>query len=289
MNRVSELRPKATLLKHGKNYAEFIIENITPAIANSIRRAVLSEVPTLAIDEVVFLENSTAMFDEVIAHRLALIPLYIDKETYKVLKECYWEGKREECTLLFTLEVEALGEPRVIYSSDLKYEGPLSSILPENIKVDIRPVSDKIPIIKLERGQKLILEAYAKMGIGKDHAKWQPVSSSTYKYKPVIKLLNPVCNKDCKKCISVCPKGVFGIEDGKLKIIDPLSCTLCRACEEACPDYIKVRWDERTIIFKVETHGTLPLIEILSTAVESLERKLDELTEKLKNLVRAKV
>lgn len=280
--RLSELKPKVTLLKRENNYAELMIENITPAIANSIRRAVLSEVPTLAIDEVVFLENNTAMFDEVIAHRLALIPLYIDRETYKVLKECYWDGKRDECTLLFTLEVEAIGESRVVYSGDLKYEGPLSSMLPKEVKVEVRPVNEKIPIIKLERGQKLVLEAYAKMGLGKDHAKWQPVSVSAYKYKPIIKLIDPTCKGEYEKCASVCPKGVFEVRSGELKVVNPMACTLCKACEEACPHSIKVRWDERTMIFKIETNGTLPLTEILCTAIESLERKLDELIEKVK-------
>ena len=274
-------RPKVTLLKKEGNYVEFLVEGISPSIANSIRRAILSEVPTLAIDEVVFLENSTVLFDEILAHRLALIPLYVDRETYEVLKECYWEGKRDECTMLFTLEVEAFDGPLTVYSKDLKYEGPLSQALPKEVKIEVRPVSDKIPIVKLSKGHRLVLEAYARMGVGKDHAKWQPVSLSAYKYKPVIKVLDPTCNGKYEACASVCPRGVFDVKEGKLRVVNPLACTLCKACEEACPDSIRVRWDEESIIFRVESVGVLPLDEIISTAIQCLERKLDELMAKV--------
>ncbi len=152
----------------------FILSDVSPAFANAIRRIMISEVPVMAIDDVMILENNSVMYDEILAHRLGLIPVTTDLG-YNLPEECSCQSELgcERCRASFSLEVEASDPVEVVYSSHLKPENP-----------EVRPVSDKIPIVKLAQGQKLKLEAYARLGRGKAHAKWQPVSAATYNYDP---------------------------------------------------------------------------------------------------------
>src|SRR6266566_1928069 len=74
---------------------------------------------------------------------------------------------------------EASDPVEVVYTSNLKPENP-----------EVKPVSDKVPIVKLAQGQRIKLEAYARLGRGRDHAKWQPASACTYSYDPKAKTFN---------------------------------------------------------------------------------------------------
>ncbi|HIP75315.1 MAG TPA: DNA-directed RNA polymerase subunit D, partial [Thermococcus paralvinellae] len=66
---------KIKILEKGEDAVRFILEGVDTAFANALRRTIIGEVPTFAIDEVEFYENDSALFDEIIAHRLAMIPL----------------------------------------------------------------------------------------------------------------------------------------------------------------------------------------------------------------------
>lgn len=267
--------PALKFLRLDENYAEFLLENASPALANSIRRAIISDVPVLAIDEVAIIENSSVMFDEILAHRLGLVPLKVDAATYEALLNCYEEGKVDECVVGFSLEVEA-ERSMTVYSGHLKlYMSPeLLKVLPT---VDIKPVSELIPIVKLVKGQRVILEAYAKMGVGRDHAKWQPVSVSAYKNKPRITILRN--GDEALKCAESCPRGVLAVENGKLVVRNEWECNLCRSCEEACPDVISVGWDDTTFLFRVEGVGMIPVRLALRVALQRLARRVERLVE----------
>ena len=158
----------------------FVLSDVSHAFANALRRIILSEVPVMAIDDVMILENNSVMYDEILAHRLGLIPITTD-QTYNLPEECTCKSELgcEKCRASFSLEIEASDPVEVVYSSHLKPENP-----------DVKPVSDKIPIVKLTRGQRLKLEAYARLGRGKLHAKWQPASACTYSYDEKSKTFN---------------------------------------------------------------------------------------------------
>ncbi len=140
------------------------------AYANAIRRIAISEVPTMAIDDVVILENSSVMFDELVSHRLGLIPLKTDLDRYNLPEDCDCKNALgcPKCRVLLVLDAEATDRILTVSSGDLISEDPES-----------KPVSDIIPIVKLAPGQKIKLEAYARLGKGSEHAKWQPTSVST--------------------------------------------------------------------------------------------------------------
>jgi DNA-directed RNA polymerase subunit D len=146
--------------------------NIPRQYVNSLRRLAISEVPTLAIDDVVVLENSSVMHDEAVAHRLGLIPLRTDPGRFVMPLDCDCKSTLgcSKCRVLLVLDAEANEKTMVVTSGELVSEDEM-----------VKPVSKDIPIIVLTPNQKLKFEAYARLGIGKDHAKWQPTSAAVVK------------------------------------------------------------------------------------------------------------
>lgn len=136
---------------------------------NAIRRLSINEVPTLAIDDVVILENSSVMHDEAVAHRLGLIPLRTDLHRFVLPHDCDCNSTLgcSKCRVLLSMDSEANDKTKVVTSGDLVSEDEV-----------VKPISTAIPIIVLAPAQKIKFEAYARLGFGKDHAKWQPTSAS---------------------------------------------------------------------------------------------------------------
>ncbi|MFB3889036.1 MAG: DNA-directed RNA polymerase subunit D, partial [Candidatus Bathyarchaeia archaeon] len=157
---------KIEVLEKDATNLRVVVREADVPLMNALRRIALAEVPSMAIDEVVMIENSSILQDEMIAHRLGLIPLKTDLDTYNLPEEC--ECKSEfgcpQCRVTLTLNAESAEGTRVVYSGELVSENP-----------SVVPVTEKVPIMKLAKGQKLKLEAYARLGRGKVHAKWQPV------------------------------------------------------------------------------------------------------------------
>ena len=81
------------VLSKDQQKVTFILEGINPVIANTIRRYVINYVPTMAVEEVTFQKNSSALYDEMLAHRLGLIPLESDLKSYNLPEECKCGGK----------------------------------------------------------------------------------------------------------------------------------------------------------------------------------------------------
>ena len=146
--------------------------NVPRQYVNAIRRLSISEIPTLAIDDVVILENSSVMHDEAIAHRLGLIPLRTDLDRFVMPHDCDCKSTLgcSKCRVLLVLDSEANEKTKVVNSGELLSEDEL-----------VKPVSKDIPIVVLAPSQKLKFEAYARLGVGKDHAKWQPTSAAIVK------------------------------------------------------------------------------------------------------------
>jgi DNA-directed RNA polymerase subunit D len=118
------------------------------------------------------LENSSVMHDEAVAHRLGLIPLRTDPGRFVMPHECDCKSTLgcSKCRVLLVLDSESTDKTKVVTSGELVSEDEL-----------VKPVSKDIPIIVLAPNQKLKFEAYARLGTGKDHAKWQPTSAAVVK------------------------------------------------------------------------------------------------------------
>jgi len=251
------------------------IEGADTPFVNALRRIMLSEVPSMAIDEVVVIENSSMLHDEILAHRLGLIPLKTDLDTYNLPEECPCKSEFgcNLCRVALTLEAEAKENTTTVYSRDLHSENP-----------DIIPVSDKIPIAKLAPDQKIKLEAYARLGKGKDHAKWQPVSNCTYRYMPKIRIDERRCDV-CEECVEICPKRVLVSAEKRIEVRNINECTLCQDCVDACPKKppaIQIEWDKSTFILDIESTGALPVERIMLEALNIIDRKSEEFVKQLK-------
>ncbi len=247
---------------------QFLLEDVTPGFANALRRTVLSEVPSMAIDEVIIVENSSSFYDEYIAHRLGLIPLKTNLKRYKVPERK--EDLTPENTVRLTLEVTCKREEQMVYSGDLKPVDPF-----------VEPVNMKIPIVKLKKGQKLVLEAIARLGRGKEHAKWQPVSTVSYSYLPIVDINLQKCT-GCSKCVDECPVGILEVMDGKARVKNIYECLICKSCEENCTEgSIKVRYNPKSFIFSLESTGALSAEEIIEEAINILINKLNNFKNKL--------
>jgi DNA-directed RNA polymerase subunit D len=268
------------VVEEKENTLRFLLAETNHAYANALRRAMIAEVPAMAIEDVVIVENTSVLYDEVIAHRLGLIPLKTDLDAYIPREECDCKSELgcNKCTASFTLEAEAAVEPIMVYSSDLKSE------------TDVTPVSGNIPIVKLGASQKLRLELYARLGRGVEHAKWQPVSACAYKYLPKIKL-NPDNLANPEEVIRICPTDVYVRDpESRIMVRDELACTLCMECvgkahpvDSKKPPPVKVEGDESSFIFYVESTGALPPRTIVSEAAKVLDKKasaLDDLVRK---------
>jgi len=230
----------------------------------------------MAIDDVVVIENSSMLHDEILSHRLGFIPLKTDLDSYNLPEECSCKSELgcNLCRVTMTLDIEAEGTGRTVYSGDLVSENP-----------NIVPVSDRIPIVKLAPDQRLKLESYARLGKGGKHAKWQPVSMCAYKHFPMVKINEKECDS-CGKCVDVCPKRVLSVPEGskKLELRNVIDCTVCRDCVDVCPKSppaIEVAWDKDVFVMDIESTGAVAVDRILSEAVKILDRKFESFVEQL--------
>jgi len=263
------------ILEKTDEFMRFIVSGVNAPFVNALRRIILTEVPTMAIDEIVILENSSILNDEILAHRMGFIPLKTDLDSYNLPEECTCESELgcNLCRANLTLEAEATDKKTTVYSGQLKPENP-----------DIAPVSDKIPLVKLAPEQRVNLEAYARLGKGKKHAKWQPVSMCTYMYLPEVKIDSERCDA-CGKCVKVCPEEIFIETAEGIKTQNEIECTLCMDCTDACPQdpsAVEISWDKKAFIFKIESTGALPVERIVIEAVKILDKKVKDFSNQLK-------
>jgi len=266
---------KMEILEKNDTNFRVVIKDADVALMNALRRIALAEVPCMAIEEVVMIENSSILQDEIIAHRLGLTPLKTDLDTYSLPEDCECQSEFgcPKCRVTLTLDAEAKEGTRTVYSGEIVSENP-----------EIIPVSDKIPIIKLAKNQKLKLEAYARLGRGKVHAKWQPVSMCAYKYYPKITTPPEKCG-ECQKCVDICPKKVLSFKEEKVDVRDLLECNLCMDCVEACPKKpspLKIEWEKNAFILNIESTGGLPPERVLMEATKTLGKQLNEVEELIK-------
>ncbi|KAL8714811.1 MAG: hypothetical protein Q9220_001324 [cf. Caloplaca sp. 1 TL-2023] len=221
--------------------SSFSLIGIDASIANAFRRILLAEVPTLAI-EYVFVHNNTSIVqDEVLAHRLGLVPLtgnpaglrWLHQYRKPTDEDPEGSGVQDNNTIVLKLKVECTkaddydeltknGEedPRILYKNAHVYAKDLEYVVSgrqdtyfageENA---IKSVHPEILLAKMRPGQCIDMEMHCIKGIGADHAKFSPVATASYRLLPTITITKPIVGNDARKFARCFPKGVIGLEE----------------------------------------------------------------------------
>ncbi|QLD87353.1 DNA-directed RNA polymerase subunit D [Natronomonas halophila] len=227
--------------------ARFLVRGVSPAFANGIRRAMVADVPTLSIDTVRVIENSSVMFDEQIALRLGLIPLSTPDD--------YEPGD----TVTLAIDVEG---PDTAYSGDLVSSDD-----------KVQPAEENVPIIELKEGQRLELEADAELGLGKDHAKHQGGVAVGYRHLQRVNVVGEKGEFEDEE-----PETIRGVieEDGELIPTEEFDNDLTQRYPGK---EVEIEDVPNAFVFDVESDGSLSVEDLVLQAVESIEVRADELEE----------
>ncbi|KAK1937629.1 DNA-directed RNA polymerase, alpha subunit, N terminal domain containing protein [Babesia divergens] len=277
---------KIKFLKNTRYHAIVEIEGLNVTIANAIRRILLAEVPTLAIESVHIYQNTGVLQDEVLAHRLGLIPYDCDPDLIQFRNNEELSDKNSVC---FHLNVKCtraeLGDRTnmPVYARDLKWV-PMSNEQAEAFKANPpKPIHGDILLTKLSPGQEIDLKAYLEKGIGKTHAKWSPVCTAVYRFKPEISFSTeePLSADEIEELVGICPMGVFSAKDGKITDIRPYNCTSCRACLERFPQRVVIKKLCNHFIFSVESAGAISSGKLFLKAIGVLKDKALKLKRRM--------
>ena len=258
--------------------AKFVIKNSSPAMANALRRTMLQDIPKMAIDKVEFhlgpimqddkeYESVTSLFDEIISHRLGLVPVPTNDQ-FTFQKDCSCGGVGcPGCTIMYSLNRHG---PATVLSGDLVPLGDSS----------LKVKDEHIPIVELTDSQAILIYATAVMGTAKQHVKWQAAFGVGYSYMPIVKINNDKADDiDVQSAAVNEYPGLFKVENGKLVIDDIYrACTYGKAIEQdpALQGAVEIGWDDTSFLFRYETDGSLTARQVLDKAVEILKATADE-------------
>ncbi len=241
------------------NVTKIFLNGTGIVFMNSIRRAVMNSVPTMAIENINFYENTSVMFDEMLAHRLALLPVKTDLKTYKV---------GEKVKML--LEKEG---PCTVYSGDI-----------ESTEPSIEVIEKTVPVVKLAKGQRVKLEMDAVVGTGKEHSKWQPALVS-FNEVPNISISMPDA-KEQKKFLAKFPEGMFDVKAGKIVLADPMNANidLVEYAAKLSGNDSQIETGGKSFVMTIENFGCLETVDVLLEASKTLEESVREMREELKKI-----
>jgi len=246
---------KINLLEKKEEKISFVIRDIPLWFANAIRRSV-SEIPVLAIDTVEFYKNDSALYDEILAHRLGLIPL---KATSYLAErnKCSCKGAGcSKCTVKIKLKAKG---PCTVYASELKGKG-------------FEVIYKDMPIVILEKDQELEAVCEARLGKATEHAKFSP-GLIWYNSFPLIKEV-----RKAEKTIKVDKEEFEKIREGKSKLIPDL----LNETVECNGKFLKIEPSEKDFIFFVESFGQFTPKEMFILAIKALQQNLHELEKFLR-------
>jgi DNA-directed RNA polymerase subunit D len=242
---------KLDVLKQEGDELVLKISEVSPSFLNALRRAAMFEVPVLAIEDVYVIQNTSILYDEVLAHRLGLIPLKAELKSYNLPSECTCKGKLcGKCSVKGSLKAKG---PLTVYAEDLKFKD-----------VSISPVYPKIPIVKLLEGQEIDLEFVAVLGKGKEHSKWSPCLV-WYFNLPKFNVKGANLDK-----ITGIPDGIIKKSGSNIEVLD---------WTKWLPGYeelleragVKIEYDPNTFIVFVESWGQISPVSIISQATNILQ------------------
>lgn len=247
-----------------KNKLVILLKESDEIFANTLRRLIIEEVPTLAVEDLEIRDNSSALYDEMLGLRLGLIPIKTDLKSYELKEKCKCESAGcSQCELKINLKANKKGP---VYAEEASSTDPKCTF-----------VYPRMLIVQLASRQKLDLTLTATLGRGKDHAKWSP-GTAFYKKEPVVKI-GKVTNPE--HCAEKCTDGVLVLNNKKLEVNEE------KVYESNLLEYyaeldkgISIEHTDN-IIFTVESWGQLSCKEMLNQSADILLEKADNLEHQL--------
>jgi len=296
MQETHRLQPQIEIVELKEDSMKFYLSGTDVATANALRRVMIGEVPTMAIDLVQIEENSSVLHDEFIAHRLGLLPIRVNKrrgdigdslvggvDDFNYKRDCTCMDSCPECSIDFSLDVVHDGnedEVKIVYSSDLECRNPDVQMVnytnrdDERLDQEEQSQAKGIAICKLGKGQKLKFEATAFKGISKIHSKWSPVCGATFAYLAEIQLnesrMEMLTEAQRDAFVRSCPKKVYAFDKHtqKVDIKNSEACVFCDECVKLGETWKRNKDDDALVVisanqdrflFSVETTGKFEL------------------------------
>jgi DNA-directed RNA polymerase II subunit RPB3 len=164
---------------------------------------------------------------------------------------------------------------------------------------DVRPADLEGPILllKLQKNQEIDIICNARKGIGKEHAKWSPVATCSFKHTPEIILnsqkIESIMNLNEKiEFVNSCPAKVFNLNEETIEIVKPGKCMFCDECVRkgealvtkssiailnSLDNVVRITQLKDRFIFKVESSGALKPESILTKAFNLICAKLEDI------------
>ncbi len=231
--------------------ADFLVlhtKNVEWHVLNSLRRLIIAEYETLAIDEVCITENTSICYDDYVIDRFYMLPI---KPLRENIQTCLIETKIKNET----------NRRLNLYSHDLIYDHSLIFIEPN------------IPIMTLNPQEMFEAKLIVKKGKGKAHAKFMPQTIITFKPLPIVKLKRELLTTKQKTDIfAICPRKVF---DKDLNVVNAQNCNFCKNCllQDIEDSVITISKNEKEILFTLETANTIDPLYLMKHATFLFKKK----------------
>ena len=275
---------KVNIRKMEDYYAQIEFSDVNYSFVNSVRRSLVSMVPCLAVHEVDFhmgslgsyvddeseeereYESISAMFNEIISHRIGMLPIPTDRKTIEAFGDTIDDDSKQP-EIMYSLHKQG---PCTVYSGDLEpVSGDNSLIIPES----------GVPIVKLGKGQAILVYAKAKMGNAKKHAKWQCAVAPRFYQAPTLTVSS---GKGAKTVLDTVGKSKFKKKAKGHIIEDPVEAhDALKVLEKLWNDkdaqsVIEVSTKKDHFIFEFETNGAMKAKLALEQALKALDKHCNE-------------
>ncbi|KZS94693.1 hypothetical protein SISNIDRAFT_452785 [Sistotremastrum niveocremeum HHB9708] len=288
---------------------EFDLVGVDASVANALRRVIIAEVPTVAIEQVYVWNNTSVIVDEVLSHRLGLVPLNVDPRLleFRSTDPDVPDIPTDQNTMVFRLNVRCERNPaarRDETDPEVLYRN--SNVLASHITwvpqveqattfAKLTPASTKpnIVLAKLRPGQEIELEMHATKNIGMEHAKWSPVATASYRLLPLIILKAPIPPHLCRKFAKCFAPGVVEVVKNsrtgqdEVKIVNPRKDTVSREVlrHEEFEGLVELKRQRDFFIFNIESEGPYSPEELLPEAITTIRNKIKVIRDAAQKLV----
>lgn len=179
----------------------------------------------MAPERITMYMNSSIFTDDMIGSRVGLVPFRADPRGFKFAHGGQSPINHPDFGLVFEISTTpqkilppvrgGAKNPPIeklnIYSSNFKWiRHPAHP--KEMTDEKFRPIHDDILLATLHPAQELKFQLWIVKGIGKDHAKYSPVSTAMYRPRPEIRLLRPVFGEEASRLKDAFPAGLIDLE-----------------------------------------------------------------------------